>query len=238
MKISVLTPSNREKEGLEIIRKCLKKQIFKDFEWIIGAPIDPKVKEAIWVQDKPKTHQFWPLNSVYNEMIKASKGELIVSIQDYIWFDNNALEKFWIHYQENPKSCVSGTGHIYQRLSEYGKPEVQIWSDPRKGNKNFTYYECFPNDLEMNFCSFPRKALYEIGGMDEYLDSKGYDVVNINVSERLDALGYKFYLDHLNECRALKHGDHPKDWDKNLTLFNGEYEKRKKSGAYPVLHYL
>jgi hypothetical protein len=90
----------------------------------------------------------------------------------------------------------------------------------------------------MNFCSFPRKALYEIGGMDEYLDSKGYDVVNINVSERLDMLGYKFFLDHTNECRALKHGEHPKDWDQNLTLFNGEYEKRKNSGTYPVLHYL
>lgn len=220
---------------------CLKFQSFTDFEWLVVSPVKPGV-DCTWIKDPPKTTKFWPLNTCYNEAIRQSKGELIVSVQDYIWFAPDALHKFWFHYEENKKSCVSGVGDIYSALDEYGKPHIKVWNDPRKSKPASSFYECYPNDWEMNFCSVPKEAMYKIGGCDEYLDAKGYDVVNINVCDRLEAEGYKFYLDITNECWGIKHNEHPKDWNKNLTIFNGEYDKRKKElkekGLWPVLNYL
>ena len=90
------------------------------------------------------------------------------------------------------------------------------------------YYECFPEDLEFNFCSIPMQGFKEIGGCDEYLDAVGYDVVNLNVTHRLDMIGYKFFIDQSLEVKGLVHEKHPDDWNAKLTIFNGEYDKRKQ----------
>src|SRR3990167_9819591 len=178
MKISVLSVSNRQ-NGLDMVKRCLDRQTFDDFEWIIVSPLKLDLPNV--VPDPPKSTPYWNLNACYNAGIKKCKGELIVSIQDFIWFEPTALEKFWFNYKAvGPKACISGVGDIYKDI-ENGKPENIIWNDPRKRNNVGGFSECNAIDIEFNFSAIPRQAYYDIGGCDEVLDNKGYDPVNLNV---------------------------------------------------------
>lgn len=219
-KITVITPSVR-KEGLKILEKSLKKQTFKDFEWLIGSPFNPEIKGAVWVVDDFKGGA-WTLNRIYNKLLKKAKGELIVSYQDYIWITPLGLEKFWVAYKKTG-GCITGVGHIYSDLDELGKPVNRVWTDPRVRDDQGSFYECYPQDWELNWCCAPRKAFFDIGGFDEEMD-KFYGMDNVDIARRLDKAGYKFYIDQTNECRGLKH-ERPKDWNEKHWLFNGYKER-------------
>lgn len=245
MRITVVTPTVR-REGLDVIRRALSKQSFTDYEWLIGAAFDPEIQEATWIQDDFKGG-FWTLNRIYNRLFQKAKGELIVSWQDWIWAPADGLEKFWISYEAtNKQAVISGVGDQYERLNKWGKPEVKIWSDPRKTDKNGSFYECYPNDAEWNWCAIPRASLLRVGGMDEGLDFLGYGGDQLQVGERMDALHIKFYLDQTNESYTIRHsrddfGGQEK-WDGNHVLFNGAYDKRvaelKAEGNWPTVPYL
>ncbi len=234
IKISVITPTVRE-EGLEEVLNSLHRQTFTDFEWIVISPKDIYVPEAIVLKDPPKEEgDYWSLNKAYNHAVKCAKGDLIVSIQDHTSFIPEGLAKFWFYFNNGyDKALISGIG------DKYDDDNVKVWSDPRRTLDHGTFYECFPRDVEANYCSIPKKALYECGGFDEWLDKyAGMD--HISVQERLDELGYKFYLDQTNETFSSIHA-RVVDWDKHLAL-NGPYEERrlylKSVGKWPVLDYL
>jgi hypothetical protein len=241
--VSVITPSIRP-EALDIVRQGLLKQSFKDWEWLIGSPFDPKIKEARWIKDE-FTGGFWTLNRIYNALIAASHGELIVSWQDSIWVPQDGLQKFDDAWNEvNNTSVISGVGDQYAQLSRFGKPEVKIWSDPRKTDRYGSFYECTFPDVEWNWCAIPKVALEMVGGFDDQLDFRGFGMDGYQVNERLNTLGYKFYLDQSNESFTLRHGRDAhggeKEWDKNNNLSNGQYEKRREelilSEEWPILH--
>lgn len=234
--ITVITPTVRH-EGLEMVSKSLKRQTHKDFEWIIITPNPDKVVglDAIVLRDPPKEEgDYWTFNKAMNKAVETAKGDLIVSVQDYTSFVPQGLEKFWYFYNNGyDRALVSGVGG---KINEAGQ---RVWADPRKRTDQGTFYECFPNDVEFNYCSIPKKAFYEVGGMDEYLDKfAGMD--HISLQERLDAVGYKFYLDQTNETSSLVHDRLP-DWEDNLA-FKGPYQERKKyliqEGIWPYLSYL
>lgn len=235
-KISVLTPTNRNIKGLEVIEKSLRRQSFGDFQWIIGSPTKPDISsDFVWVQDPPKQEgDYWVLNKLYNAMLKEAKGELIVSIQDYTAFDPGALSKFWFHYENDSKAIVSGIGDKYKDDNFIAK----TWSDPRRREDFGSFYECYPQDIEWNFCSCPRKALEEVGGFDEYLDKyAGMDAYS--VMDRIDMFGgYKFYLDQTNESYSLEHGRYD-SWEERNAI-HGPYQERRKFYLEngPVLEYL
>jgi hypothetical protein len=250
-KISVLTVFKRP-GGELLVKRCLEKQTFQDFEWIIVTP----VKLVVTIPDKTKVFpdppkqdgDVWVLNKAYNKAIKESSGELLVSIQDEIWFPPDGLEKFWFHYQDSgKKSCVTTIGDKYLRLDDFGKPEIKSWDDPRRHSNNLSYYECFPNDWELNYASVPRAGMMEIGGFDESFD-KYYGWDNVDVSLRLDHFGYKFYLDKANESKSLMQ-KMPVDWEEknanagwqtgNTDTFFCKILEMRKSGKYPFkLDYL
>jgi len=248
LKISVISPSVR-KAGLKVVARSLERQSFpqEDWEWIIVSPFDPEIfsmdKNWYWIEDPPKNKgDYWNLNKAYNAALRKAEGQLIISWQDWLWAKEDALEKFWFWFKEKgDKWAVTGSGHQYQRLDEFGKPIIQIWTDPRRSNatKNGGAYECSPIEWEINFASAPRKAFYDIGGFDEGLDKMaGMD--NVSICERMDELGYRFWIDHGLECRGIKHGRLP-EWDK-MHAMHGFYEQRKKElklqGKWPVLGYL
>jgi len=237
-KISVITPTIYP-ERLEIVRKALSNQTFKDFEWLIGSPFDPQIKEVRWIVDDFKGG-FWSLNRVYNRLFKEASGELLVSLQDNIWVPPTGLEKFWIDYDAT-RGIISGVGDQYAKLDEFGKPIVKVWEDPRKTDKYGSFYECNWNDAEFNWCAIPRQAVFDVGGMDENLDFLGYGGDQLQLCERLNDLGCKFYLDQTNESFTLRHG-RKEGWDENHVLHNGAYDKRKaelkEKGLWPVLNYL
>ena len=243
VKISIITPTIR-KEGLDIIRESLKMHTFKDWEWIICSPFDPEIPEAKWIKDDFEGG-FWTLNRAYNALFRASSGDLIVSWQDWIWIPPTGLEKFLEASKQHPRAIISGVGDQYQRMGEY-RPEVKNWADPRKTDKYGSFYECLWDDAEFNWCAIPKEAIFEAGGMDEELDFLGFGGDQLQICERLNELGYKFFLDQTNESFTIRHnrdsfGGEDK-WNNDHVLFNGKYDKRKdelkQKEIWPCLTYL
>lgn len=244
MKISIIAPTIRP-EGLAIVRASLKKQTFKDFEWLIGSPFNPEIPEAKWVKDDFKGG-FWTLNRIYNKLIKEAQGELIVSLQDNIYIPPDGLEKFWIAHEKYPNAILATSGDQYESVDKFGRVQIKIWQDPRRRLDQGSFYEIFPQDCEWNYCAVPKKALYKIGGFCEKLDGTGYGMDGYQVNERLDLEGFKFFIDHSNESFTIRHNRDDfggqENWDKNNNLNNGEYEKVRlefiDKGEWPRMKYL
>lgn len=230
--ISVITPTNR-KESLKSVKNALLRQSYTDFEWIIGSPTKPDLDfQFTWIQDPPKKEgDYWAIYQTYNACLRVAKGDLIVSIQDNTFFDPDGLEKFAYYYENNPTSLVSGVGDKYTDDTW----SVKTWVDPRI--KGQAFRECNVNEIEWNYCSVPKEAIYKVGGFDEYLD-KYSSLCGLDVGVRIDLLGgYKFYLDETNHSYSLTHPRYD-GWDEN-TPFNGVWERKQREyRENPVLNYL
>lgn len=185
MRISVLTPTIRP-AGLEIVKECLKRQTFTDFEWVteVGLGIE---------------HD---LNQAWNRMIKRANGELVVFYQDFIKIGDDGLEKFWKQYQKDDGNVMY--------TAPVGK--VDKWEDnPRwdwrfhRKNADVSYNEC-----EMDWGASPVWILRDVGGFDETLD-KYWSFDNPNLCFRASQRGITFKnLD--NDAIALDHDkfmEHP-----------------------------
>lgn len=211
MKISVITPSIRE-EGLEMVYKSLKRQVFTDWEWIVVSPFE--YTKAIWLKDDFLRDGYtYSLNRCWNRAFREAKGELVVSIVDMQWFPPDTLEKLWIHYELSPMSCIGGVGHQYSQV-ENGKPEHRIWFDPRM-REDEQFYEIPPIDFELCIASLPLKGIKEVGGVDEFFDFFAA-LSEKELCSRMAKLGYRFFLDQSIEYRALQHDrvGGREEWDK------------------------
>ena len=141
-KITVITPTVRV-EGLDLVAKALRRQTFKNFEWLIISPLDLEYEQADRIlKDPPKRDgDYWSFNKAHNLAIRESKGELIVSAQDYTFFDPECLEKFWFHFSNSDgRVLISAVGDKYSDETFTTK----IWNDPRKRKDFGTFYECYP----------------------------------------------------------------------------------------------
>ena len=221
MKISVVTPSVRP-ELIPIVKKCLARQTFREFEWRVGTPakylgemekaVGSTVFDTLIVEEPPKREgDYYGLNKCWNELFRNARGELIVSIQDGIWFEPDLLEKFWIHYQNDPKSCVSAIGHQYDKMKN-GKPENRVWSDPRARLDQGSFYSVGPREMEFCVASIPRLGIFEVGGIDEIYD-RFAALSEKELCARLERRDYKFFLDQSCEYRAIHHPRLNEEWD-------------------------
>jgi hypothetical protein len=249
IKISVVTPTFRL-EGLEVVSKSLQMQTFpqEEIEWIICSPEQPSgIRPHKWIKDtvkKDKPHLFGVLNHIYNQMIREAQGELIVSIQDWIWFPKDTLQLFWDHHQafkeKGEKAYLSGVGDQFGEIDKYGKPQVIEWRDPRRDFWSGNFYECPHDCIEANFCYYPKQLFYDIGGWDEELDVLGIGMDNVSVSQRASDAGWHSYLDKSIECRAFNHVHDPRLSEQHN--INGNYQRRmvelKMNPSYPKLDYL
>lgn len=247
IKISIITPSIRP-AGVELVDTALARQTFKNFEWLICGPLGAaelfnkniEYSKHKYLGNPPlKEGMYWDLNFSYNRLIKESAGELIISWQDYTFADADALEKFWFHYQNEPKTLVSAVGNKYREV--YPERKEQLWQDPRERNDLGMFYSVYPQDIEWNLCSVPKQALYDIGGFDEGLDFVGFGMDGYQVNHRLDDLGgYDFKIAQDIKSYSLVHG-RVENWDKHNVL-GPKYEQRvtelKQSGKWPVLDFL
>ena len=240
--ISIITPTIR-RSGLDVVRRGILKQSYKDIEWLIGSSFDPEIEEAIWVKDN-FINGFWSLNRITNKLIKEAKGEIIVTLEDWIYINPDAIEKFVISLEKlGTGNVVTGVGDQYEKEGKYGKPEIKIWSDPRKRDDFGSFYEVFPNDIEFNFASFWKSDFEKIGECDEELDFLGSGVALYQCSDRWNEMGFKFWIDQTNESFTIRHGREDyggqEDWDRNHVVLNGLYKKRKqeliRKGKWPIL---
>lgn len=232
-KISVITVSNRF-GGVDINYSALKRQTFKDWEWVFCDTLYEERKEAVQTYTKKDGRvrhirqrakdplaRTW-LNHAENQGIRESKGELVVFLQDYIHIQPDALEKFWLQYSANNKCMITGVGHQYGNpgKNDLGdleglitvfkepferQPTQIVWQDPRMRTDLGSFYECFANDIEANYCAISRKMLYEIGGMDESMDYIGHAWDNVSMAVRGFMLGYTPYIDQSNESFSVNH---------------------------------
>ena len=89
-------------------------------------------------------------------------------------------------------------------------------------------------------------AIFDVGGFCEKLDWTGYGMDAYQVCERLDALGYKFFIDQSNESFTIRHDRSDfggeEEWNKKNNMTNGGYERVReefiKKGEWPRMKYL
>jgi len=216
-KITVITPTIRP-EGIDIVRRALEEQEFTDFDWLICSPFDPKTW-GTWIPDTFKGG-VWTLNRAYNALLRRCDSELIVSWQDFTYANKDTLDRFWAHYQYEPKMLVSALGNKYEDKTW----QKVNWVDLRKGGM------CNPNYVEWNLCSCPLKGLQEIGGFDEEADFLYFGLDGFQVNYRLEETGHTFYCDSKIESFSLGHG-RVEDWDKKNGMGSGRGEPYQKHKA-------
>ena len=186
-RISVITPTIRGQDALIPVIESLKKQTFKDFEWIPEFG-NPNVSD---------------LNAAFNRLIRQSRGELIVFLEDFTKIQPNGLSKFWEAYQKEPKFYTAPVGKTKDwknvewdwRTSEVAQMDWRMW--------------------EIDWACAPKKALYDIGGFDEDLD-RGWGFDNVSVGYRAYLKGYKFEclkdnpaIAYVHEVAPLRHKQDP-----------------------------
>jgi hypothetical protein len=247
-KISVVTVTNRP-GGIDLQWSALRKQTV-DFEWILLDTLaderrglleefsghDSRIKHI--KQHPKKEGSVTGLAQAENQAINETSGDMIVMLQDYIWIAPECLERYLFHYENTKgKAFVTGVGDIYGKPGKEdikdnqglltvfdkpftGKPELVTWHDPRRRTDQGTFYPCYPNDIEFNFCMVPWKAFEDIGGFDEEYDMVGHAWDNVNVSQRAAMLGYESYIDQTIECRGL---DHDYFWPNKVKIDQANY---------------
>jgi hypothetical protein len=244
IKISVITPSIRP-EGLKIVASALKKQSFIDWEWIVcsSQKLEEKIRSNInnivpfkFIGNPPlQKGMFWDLNYSYNKLIEESKGELLISLQDWIYINPDGLEKFWISYQNNKKGIYTGVGDQYEGTGKYNKPnQIKVWIDPRRTTQYGTFYELdYFGDIEFNWCAIPKNTILSVGCFDEGLDFKGFGMDAFQVLDRINDLKKnQFYIDQTNESFSIYHNRDSyggeDNWNKHNLLKNGYLERKIK----------
>lgn len=163
IKISVITPTIRP-DGLVWLQDCLKKQSFKDFEWLVEVGLGVK-------------HD---LNQAYNRMLKRAKGELIVFYQDWIEIPDNGLQVFWEEYQKDKNYFITAP------VGKKGDDQKIKWDW-----RAFKYEDCGFQGWEIDWGCASKEALFKVGGFDEELD-KNWSFDNVVVAYKAQRLGYKF----------------------------------------------
>lgn len=175
-KISVLSLSIRPK-GLEITRESLLKQKFRDFEWLteINCTGEPD------------------FNGAMNRLVSRAKGELIVSLQDYIKVPPEGLQSFWDAYKDGGEFMTAPVGQC--GTEKYTNPK---WDWRKHTDK------CEWNGWEIDWGACPTKLLKEIGGFDERLDG-AFGMDNVIVGKKAEKAGFKFSCVKDNQVLGFDH---------------------------------
>ena len=183
-KISVITPTIRV-EGLKVVHESLLKQTFKSWEWLveIGDGVEMSFSKDM------------------NKMLRRAKGELIVSLQDYIKAPKDGLEIFWEEHQEHIRTFFT---------APVGKTTdwVSIRFDWRKNGERRKIEAV---EWELDWAAAPLQAFYDIGGFDENFD-RGWSWDNVNLALRAQKAEYGFIVLPNNEAVAYDHDavmEHP-----------------------------
>ena len=264
--ISVLTVTNRP-GGIDVTWASLKKQTFTDFEWILCDELYEWRKEEVkaYVNDtrlihipSPRVHEdLWNLNKSHNAALRAARGDLIVSLQDYIWIRGDGLEKFWaLHTALGPRNLITGAGHKseHPRLAHDIKGKITIFKEPFTDKPSgiserdsrlegeMKLEETNASWWETNWAAAPRKVFYDLGGYEEQHDAEFYGCDNLTIALRAELLGYRFWLDKTNQCIGLPHSDffpRPADWEKRHGrhgAFAAWYTKWIEDGRHPLTY--
>ena len=167
----------------------LKAQTFKNYEWLVDI----------------NTSGEHDLNAAFNRLIKRSKGELIVFMEDWNKIPPDALEKWWQAYQEHPDTAFTAPlGKVDSYDDKNPRWDWRAWT----GDKEVTpFMPSSWNTCELDWGAIPKKILYEIGGFDERLDAH-WSMDNVAVGKLAELKGYKFLNFFGNPAIVFDHDKH------------------------------
>lgn len=163
-RISVLTPTVRP-HRLKPVFESLKRQTFKDFEWLV----------EFGLSDSEFT-----LPADMNKMLRRAKGEIVVIWQDSITAPDDFLRL--VSDRFDPRAAVT-----YPVGKRRGEEAAWDWRRERDGAIG-------PHEWETDLGSCPLQMLRDIGGYDESFSS-GWSWDNVEVGYRAAAAGYSFSCD-------------------------------------------
>lgn len=231
----MVTVTNRP-GSIDVTWATLARQTVSDFEWILCDELYDWRAAAVaaFVGDDRLHHvaaprvegHLWNLNKSYNAALRHCRGELVVSLQDYISVPPDGLERFLGVYREyGPRVMVSGVGHAYApppiadpgaKISVFARPYrpgdesdsraagVRTGTDARfDGGRGIV--ACPPGYWELNWGAAPLDAFYEIGGFPEHHDREFVSCDNLSIAYGAAWRGYAFFLDRSNECHLFDH---------------------------------
>ena len=231
--ISVVYISNRY-GGLDILRGNLRRQSIQDFELVFVDGLYHERKDEIaeffsGMNVKHIDQSLLTMDGYLSRLARADNlafkncdGDLIVCLQDYIYIPHDGLEKYrYLNDLHDGNALITGVGHQYSTPTKEDitnekdlfsvfekpyskKPENKFWSDPRH-NGSGVVRRAEPVEWELNWASISKKAIYDLGGMDEEYDKKGFAWDNTCIAERAKILGYSILLDASNECYGFNH---------------------------------
>ena len=185
--------------------ESLKRQTYKSFEWLVEI----------------NTSGETDFNRSMNRMLSRAKGDIIVSVQDYIAIPDNALEYI---VALPPAFYTFPVGKV---LHEDDDPR---WDWRKAESRPINFME-----WEICFGSAPRQWLIDIGGFDEELD-KAWGFDNVNVGFRAEQAGYTMLCDNTIPAVAIDHDaftKHPLKHKRDTTLHNQRLNYFKSGGKIP-----
>jgi GT2 family glycosyltransferase len=270
-KVSVLYISNRY-GGVDILKSSLDRQTFKDFELVFIDGIHNERKDEVanyFINSSYKVKHLpepikperaiMGLTFAINEGFRNCDGDLLVLLQDFIYVPSYGIQKYVDFFNDNPNAFVTGVSHQYYYPckeditnpkgkitlfeSDYiKKPDIKCWTDPRDTGLG-QVRQSFPVEWETNWAACPMSAIKDLGGVDESYAYNGFNYDNVNLSQRAEFLGYKFYLDPTNEVFCFSHDKWHENPFKKANLSNHEYhfktmDKIRKGESPARLKYL
>jgi hypothetical protein len=193
--IDIITPTIRH-EGIKIVARCLERQTFQDFRWIVvdhDYDLDwffLNIPVTLWtktiylrpkVQIPERPYKLW---NTRNTAYQFLERPLVVEIQDYHWFRSDTLQRFKSHFEQVPNALISD----YYKIVTFKNYDLAMESDgindedleiidatgraEAKGRglaKSKTPYLAY----EMNVSSIPLDILRKYIPVDETMDN-GY----------------------------------------------------------------
>jgi hypothetical protein len=233
--VSILIPTNRP-GGLEHAARALTRQTCTDFEILVGSTFNPGPGPWRWIPDR-HAGGFWTLNRCYNDLFRAARGRLLVSLQDFIWVPPTGIERF-VAAHAITGGTITGVSDQYESVGLDGTLGPLHWRDVRRDSYRGELQPVIPNACEWNWSCTPREAVLDVGGMDEELDFIGFCGDALSLVERLYETGLPFHIDPANEVYAQRHG-RVASWDAEHAVTTGRWEARKAAlqatGCWPRL---
>lgn len=233
-KLSIVTPSIRP-EGLDVVWDCLQRQTYGNWEWLIAVPEKHHTRLAMWARIKPHVKvfiepvergDFYQLNKAWNQLFRHADGDAVVSITDWTWFDDHALERLAQRHAADFTAVIGApTSHVAARFVDpaFGKESADAdyyatapvtWVDYRLLQPQHCgdLIRLEPSAVELNFTLIPRVSLLACGGMDESYDTVA-GMSEKELAYRLQRSGLTLLLDKRIRARAIEHVKEWPDWD-------------------------
>jgi predicted O-methyltransferase YrrM len=204
----------------ETVTDCLKRQTFKDFEFIFIDAFyeDNKDNFKKIIKSLPflvkhvaihKNHRYWYdkgycyISAAKNTGILYADGELVISCDDAELFPEQLLQKYWDHYQsgylmlgvhKRMKSINTENGFpVYPITGEIYINDHRMETAMRKGDNNKVYHHKFGN-WAFAGTSFKLEDAVFLNGYNERMDGCK-SLEDCEFGERLSIKGNKFAID-------------------------------------------